>query len=57
VRPDSGKCPHYYFYFMDADLGLVYPRVPTWSPFRLQFYTRIAPRENALASRPAGSFV
>jgi len=38
VRPDSGKCLHYYFYFMDADLGLVYLRVPTWAPFRLQFY-------------------
>jgi hypothetical protein len=38
VRPDSGKCLHYYFYFMDAELGLVYLRVPTWSPFRLQFY-------------------
>jgi hypothetical protein len=38
VRPDSGKCLHYYFYFMDAALGLVYLRVPTWSPFRLQFY-------------------
>ena len=38
VRPDSGKCLHYYFYFMDASLGLVYLRVPTWSPFRLQFY-------------------
>jgi len=23
---------------MDADLGLVYLRVPTWAPFRLQFY-------------------
>jgi len=38
VRPDSGKCLHYYFYFMDAGLGLIYLRVPTWSPFRLQFY-------------------
>jgi len=38
LRPDSGKCLHYYFYFMDADLGLVYLRVPTWCPFRLQFY-------------------
>ena len=38
VRPDSGKCLHYYFYFMDADLGLIYLRVPTWAPFRLQFY-------------------
>jgi hypothetical protein len=38
VRPDSGKCLHYYFYFMDAELGLIYLRVPTWCPFRLQFY-------------------
>jgi hypothetical protein len=38
VRADSGKCLHYYFYFMDAELGLVYLRVPTWAPFRLQFY-------------------
>jgi hypothetical protein len=38
VRPDSGKCLHYYFYFMDADFGLIYLRVPTWAPFRLQFY-------------------
>ena len=26
-KPDSGKCLHYYFYFIDA-----------WAPFRLQFY-------------------
>ena len=38
VRPDSGKCLHYYFYFVDAELGLIYLRVPTWAPFRLQFY-------------------
>jgi hypothetical protein len=38
VRPDTGKCLHYYFYFMDAELGLIYLRVPTWAPFRLQFY-------------------
>ncbi len=38
VRPDSGKCLHYYFYFQDARFGLVYLRVPTWAPFRLQFY-------------------
>ena len=38
VRPDSGKCLHYYFYFMDAAFGLVYLRVPTGCPFRLQFY-------------------
>ena len=38
IRPDSGKCLHYYFYFQDAEFGLVYLRVPTWAPFRLQFY-------------------
>lgn len=38
VRPDSGKCLHYYFYFLDARFGLIYLRVPTWCPFRLQFY-------------------
>jgi hypothetical protein len=27
-----------YFYFIDAELGLIYLRVPTWCPFRLQFY-------------------
>jgi len=34
----EAKCLHYYFYFVDADLGLCYLRVPTWAPFRLQFY-------------------
>ena len=38
LRPDSGKCLHYYFYFIDEKLGLCYLRVPTWCPFRLQFY-------------------
>ena len=38
LRPDSGKCLHYYFYWMDAKLGLTYLRVPTYCPFRLQFY-------------------
>jgi hypothetical protein len=47
LRPDSGQCLHYYFYFMDAELGLIQLRVPTprapppqgqaWGPFRLQF--------------------
>ena len=35
---DSGRCLHYYFYFIDKDFGLCYLRVPTWAPFRLQFY-------------------
>ena len=38
LKPDSGKCLHYYFYFIDKRLGLCYLRVPTWCPFRLQFY-------------------
>lgn len=38
LKPIDGKCLHYYFYFIDAMLGLCYVRVPTWCPFRLQFY-------------------
>lgn len=34
----EGRCLHYYFYFVDSELGLCYLRVPTWAPFRLQFY-------------------
>lgn len=33
-----GKCLHYYVYLMDPDYGLCYLRIPTWAPFRLQFY-------------------
>jgi hypothetical protein len=38
LRYKDGKCLHYYFYFLDAEFGLCYLRVPTWAPFRLQFY-------------------
>lgn len=38
LRYKEGKCLHYYFYFIDERLGLCYMRVPTWAPFRLQFY-------------------
>jgi len=38
LRSSSAKCLHYYFYFLDEELGLCYVRVPTWAPFRLQFY-------------------
>lgn len=38
LRRTTGKCLHYYFYFIDPDLGLCFLRVPTWGPFRLQFY-------------------
>jgi len=38
LKPDDGKCLHYYFYFIDEGLGLSYVRVPTWLPCRLQIY-------------------
>lgn len=38
LKPDTSKCLHYYFYFIDKELGLCYLRVPTWCPFRVQFY-------------------
>ena len=50
VKMSQGKCLHYYFYFVDPDLGLCYLRVPTWCPFRLQFYFN---GHNALATQLA----
>jgi hypothetical protein len=38
VKLTQGKCLHFYFYFVHERLGLCYLRVPTWLPFRLQFY-------------------
>ena len=38
LKTRQAQCLHYYFYFIDQDLGLCYLRVPTWAPFRLQFY-------------------
>ena len=38
VKFTPGKCLHYYFYFIDPELGLCYVRVPTWAPYRLQVY-------------------
>jgi len=38
LRKKESKCLHYYFYFIDPELGLCYFRIPTWAPFRLQFY-------------------
>lgn len=48
LKSSRGKCLHYYFYFMDEQFGLCFVRVPTWSPFRLQFYFN---GHNWLASR------
>lgn len=38
LRGRTAKCQHYYVYFLDAEFGLCYLRLPTWCPFRLQFY-------------------
>jgi hypothetical protein len=38
LRGREAKCLHYYVYFLDPEFGLCYLRVPTWMPFRLQFY-------------------
>jgi len=48
LKTVPGKCLHYYFYFITAEFGLCYLRVPTWAPFRLQFYCN---GHNMLASR------
>jgi hypothetical protein len=38
LKGRTAKCLHYYFYFISEEFGLCYLRVPTWAPFRLQFY-------------------
>ncbi len=38
LKPDDGKCLHYYVYFIDEELVLCLLRVPTRCPFRLRFY-------------------
>ena len=37
LRPDSGKCLHYYFYFIDPQWGLGFVRLPTWARFECRF--------------------
>jgi hypothetical protein len=53
LRPDGGKCV-YYFYFIDEVLGLCFLSVPTWCPFRAQFYFN---GHNWLASKLAKAHV
>ena len=38
LKGREAKCLHYYYYFVSEEFGLCYLRVPTWAPFRLQFY-------------------
>jgi hypothetical protein len=41
MRMQTGKCSTYYFYLIDPELGLMYVRVPTWLPCRLQIYFNV----------------
>lgn len=36
LRLESGKCLHYYFYFLHEQLGLLHLRLQTWFPFGIQ---------------------
>jgi hypothetical protein len=38
LRPDTGKCLHYYVYLIDSRFGLCHVRIPTWLPCRIQVY-------------------
>jgi hypothetical protein len=35
VRTESGKCLHYYHYYLDAEFGLRYTRLQSWFPFTM----------------------
>jgi len=41
VKMVPGKCGTCYFYLIDAELGLMSVRVPTWLPCRLQIYFNV----------------
>ena len=34
----SSKCLHYYFYFLDRELGFIHIRLQSWFPFQIQVY-------------------
>ncbi|MCA8973378.1 MAG: hypothetical protein KDC98_01585 [Planctomycetes bacterium] len=37
LRRRTGKCLHYYLYFLDGDFGWSHLRVQTWMPYTVQF--------------------
>jgi hypothetical protein len=41
LKMQTGKCSTYYFNLIDPELGLMYVRVPTWLPCRLQIYFNV----------------
>lgn len=51
LKGRSGKCLHFYVYFIDPDWGLCYLRIPTWAPFRMQFYCNGHNRLSAALSK------
>lgn len=38
LKSGTSKCLYYYIYFIDKSFGLCFLRIPTWIPFRVQFY-------------------
>jgi hypothetical protein len=38
LRRRTGKCLHYYHYFLDPEFGWMHVRVPTWMPYTVQVY-------------------
>jgi len=38
LRRRSGKCLHYYHYFLDPDFGWMHVRQQTWMPYTVQVY-------------------
>jgi hypothetical protein len=49
LRLAQGKCLHYYFYFVDDELGLCYLRVPTSRPAYTRRRCRRRPRPPSAA--------
>ena len=37
-KNDQTKCLHYYFYFIDRELGLCFVKIPTVAPFKTMIY-------------------
>jgi hypothetical protein len=38
VQSARRKCLHFYYYFLDQDLGLIHVKLQSWFPFQIQVY-------------------
>jgi hypothetical protein len=38
VQSTRRKCLHFYYYFVDRDLGLIHVKLQSWFPFQIQVY-------------------